>query len=462
MNTENQDTLQKFGKDFQIKCLTSILEDRRFTERIFDILLPEYFETNAQQWVIEKVKEYYVQYRDIPSATVFAIDAQKIEHPLLKQSVVDLVPSLYEHFADKDLKWVKDQFLTFCRNQAMAKAILKSVDLLKNGDFDGISATVADAQRAGMERNMGLNYKKDIERRITMVNRKCIPTRWELVNDLSDGGLGAGELGLVVAPSGAGKTWILTAIGAEAVKQGKNVLHITLELSEDYLGIRHDAYHTGIDFREVRKNEAAVRKMMETLPGTLFVKQFPTRSQTAASIRRHLEQLELLEQIKIDLLVVDYADLLRPLVLTNNSSTYLDAGNTYEELRCIAGELQIPIWSASQTNREGHESEVVGAQSVSDSYRKIMTADFIMSLARNQNDKEEEFGRIHIVKNRFGPDGFVFPCRFDASCGRINIYEKASAEGKELMEKMKANAKEQKAKEYNLWQKFQGKKGNAN
>jgi hypothetical protein len=133
--------------------------------------------------------------------------------------------------------------------------------------------------------------------------------------------------------------------------------------------------------------------------------------------------------------VVDYADLLRPFTIERGSNTYNDAGNIYEELRGILGELQVPGWSASQSNRGAHEEDIIEALDVADSYKKIMIGDFIMSLSRKMKDKADGTGRIYVMKNRFGPDGIMYPCTFDASCGKICVYDKNSVEGMAVMKK---------------------------
>ena len=148
--------------------------------------------------------------------------------------------------------------------------------------------------------------------------------------------------------------------------------------------------------------------------------------------------MQLITGVKIDLVIVDYADLLRPLMQERNSNSYNEAGNVYEELRGGAGELQLPVWTASQANRGVHEEDIIEAMGVADSYRKIMIGDFIMSLSRKKEDKMAGTGRIYIMKNRFGPDGMWYPCNFDTNIGKIDIYEKNTVEGMEVLSRVKS------------------------
>ena len=137
------------------------------------------------------------------------------------------------------------------------------------------------------------------------------------------------------------------------------------------------------------------------------------------------------------MVIVDYADLLRPFVVDRNSNSYIIGGDIYGELRGMLGELQVPGWSASQSNRSVHESDIIEAGDVSDSYQKIMIGDFIMSLSRKKEDKMAGTGRMYVMKNRFGPDGIWYPLSFDASCGKIDLYEQNSVEAKEIMSRVK-------------------------
>jgi len=231
-------------------------------------------------------------------------------------------------------------------------------------------------------------------------------------------------------------SWILTKMGVEAMKQGKNVCHFTLELNENYVGLRYDACFTGIEFQDIRKNIEIVKKKIEPIKGKLFIKYFPIKTVSAQNLKMHIERIQMITGNKIDYVVVDYADLLKPINADKNSNSYTEAGNVYEELRTMAGESQIPIISASQANRGSAHADTVQGHDVADSYRKVMIGDFVFSLSRKPDDKMSNTARIHIIKNRFGPDGKTLPTFFNASNGDIKIYEENSPQGIELKQKM--------------------------
>jgi len=230
-------------------------------------------------------------------------------------------------------------------------------------------------------------------------------------------------------------SWVLAKLGTEAMKQGKNVLHVTLELNENYVGLRYDACFTGIDFQNIRNNVDIVKQKISQVPGKLIIKYFPIKTVSAHTLKVHAERIQMLGT-KIDMMIVDYADILRPTHSDKNSNSYSEAGGIYEELRGVAGEMQIPIWTASQSNRAAMDEDIIQANNISDSYRKIMTADFVMSVSRKVNDKASNTARVHIIKNRFGPDGMTFPSRMNAGCGDIQLFAEGSREGIAAVQEM--------------------------
>ena len=444
------DNLKKFGLDFQIKCISSLVSDRTFLERIHDIIDVDTFETDAHQWIVKEIISYFNQYKDLPTLNVFKVRVETINNKVLSQSVVDNLKLIYQKMNDNDINFIKEQFLEFCKNQKLKNAIFESADLLNTGQYEKIKHVVDQAMKAGMERNIGHEYESDVEKRMSVMSRNCIKTNWQEIDSIMDGGLGPGELGIITACAGSGKSWVLSKLGAEAMKQGKNVVHFTLELNENYVGLRYDSCFTGIDFQNIRNNVDVVRQKIAEVTGKLVIKYFPIKTVSAHSLKAHVERLAVLGT-KVDMIIVDYADILRPVHSERNSNSYSEAGGIYEELRSIAGELQVPIWSASQSNRAAMDEDIIQANNIADSYRKIMTADFVMSLSRKVNDKVTNTARFHIIKNRFGPDGLTFPSKMNAGCGQIEIYSESSREGLAIQSEMMDGENQVKKMLKNKW-----------
>ena len=420
-------TLSKYGQSFQSKVVSALVTDNKFLDVISEITNPKFFENDANKWIISEIIEYHNEYRKPPTLDVFKSELSKIDNDILKKTVVEQLRHVFTNIGNVDLDYIKNEFREFCINQNLKGVILRSVDLLKAGSYDRIKDEVDAAMKVGNETNLGMDYIEDFDERTEDLKRTTVATKWNPINDLMDGGLGPGELGVVVAPSGVGKTWILTAIGAEAVRKGLSVVHYTMELSEHYVGARYDTVFTGIPSADLKVKKEEVKGKIKNLQGRLLIKYFPPKGVTVKKLQQHIEKMVTLDN-KPDVIIIDYADLL--LSHSNKSdSTYQEQGGVYIDLRGMSGELEIPVWTASQTNRSAIDSEVIEADKIADSYAKVMNADFIMSWSRKSKDKLNNTARAHVMKNRFGPDGITFPCKMDTNTGYIEVYDGTSPDG---------------------------------
>jgi len=254
------------------------------------------------------------------------------------------------------------------------------------------------------------------------------------VDEITDGGLAGGELGIVVAPSGIGKSWVLQALGANALRAGMNVMHYTLELNQAYVGLRYGAIFSKIETSMIPDKRDKVKKMIEDqCKGELLIKYYPSKAASVQTIYTHLKTVELMGHSP-DIILLDYADLLTD--TSGIGELRHQLGNIYEELRGLSGEFGIPVWTASQSNRSSLEENVIGAEKIAESYSKVMTADFVMSLSRKIEDKVANTGRIHIIKNRFGPDGLTFPTTMNTAIGQIEVYESGTSSGMTVQNRM--------------------------
>jgi replicative DNA helicase len=435
---KNLDTLQKFGTSFQTKAISCLLNSREFLEQTYDIVVPHYFDSESNKWIVDKVLWYFGQYKSAPTMDVFKQEVDKLRvDDVLRVSVVEQLKNVYKNTQAADLAYVQNEFLTFCKNQAIKNAVLRSADMLERGKYDEIKSLVDRAMRSGQERNIGHNWTEDLETRISKLARDTIATPWPCINQLIDGGLGPGELGCIIAPSGIGKSWILCALGTEALKRGKRVVHYTFELSENYVGLRYDTIITGIEPAEIKNNVDRVKREIDKIDGELIIKYFPTRSASVNHLYAHINRMTQLGYPP-DLVIVDYADLMRSTEKSN--ARHEELGFIYEELRGMLGELKIPGWTASQSQRSALQDDVVEADKIAGAYSKIFVCDVIMSASRKLADKVSDTARIHMIKNRFGADGMTFPATMDLSHGQIKIFDENSVDGIKVKGQMASGA----------------------
>ena len=425
--------LTQFGTSFQSKIIASLLSDMKFIQTISDILNPSMFDSDSNKWLVKTIKDYYYEYKKQPTLEVIKYKIDEIDNDILKVGVVDKLREVWKNVEATDLEFVQSETLDFCKNQTLKGAILDSVELLENKDYDGIKSIIDEAMKAGTTRDLGHDYIPSLDLRLEESARTTVTTPWDVINDVMDGGLGAGELGVIVAPAGIGKSWTLQALGADTVRIGKTIIHYTLELNENYVGLRYDSIFSGVTTANIKYYKDDVKSKISKLPGKLLIKYFPTKAASVQTIGAHLKQIEL-SGTKPDMVIVDYADILMP---TGNFREKRHAlGNIYEDLRGLAGELEIPIWTASQANRSALEEDVIGADKVAEDYSKVMTADFVMSMSRKVEDKIANTGRFHVIKNRFGIDGVTYPATINTNIGQVQIFEGSSQFGKDAQSKM--------------------------
>jgi replicative DNA helicase len=272
--------------------------------------------------------------------------------------------------------------------------------------------------KAGQDKDIGHEYKKDIESRYREDHRTVVPTPWAPINNLIQGGLGNGDLGLIFGNPGGGKSWTLVAIGGYAVKMGYNVLHYTLELSESYTGRRYDSFFSQIPVDTLDKHKKEIEELTPNLPGELIIREFPTGKTTTGALESHIKKVQDLD-IKPDLIIIDYIDLLT--TKKRNVDRKGEIDDIYTSIKGLARELDIPIWSVSQVNRAGAKDNIIEGDKAAGSYDKLMITDFSMSLSRKKEDKVNGTGRLHIMKNRYGMDGFTFKANVNTSTGNIEV-----------------------------------------
>jgi len=443
----------KYGKSFQEKLCMLILDDRSFADQIEEVLDVSFLELNYLKLFLNKIFAYRKKYGVHPSRdiikTILRSELDNENELTAKQTREFYVRSQVTTL--NDVEYIKDTSLDFCKKQNLKSAMVKSIGLLQNSSFDEISQVINDSLKLGMDNEEGYDYKKDFEERFKPRFRNPITSGWPLLDDLCRGGLGQKELGVVIAPTGAGKSMALVHLGTQALREGKTVVHYTLELQDTVVASRYDSCLTKIPLESLTAFKEKIYEEVQDITGRLIIKEYPTKTASTQTIRNHLEKLRM-RNTTIDMIIVDYGDLLRPVRYLKEKRNELES--IYEELRAIAAEYVCPVWTASQTNRSGLNAEVITMESISEAFNKCFVADFIFSISRTVEDKVTNTGRLFVAKNRNGPDGVVFPLFMDTSNVCIKVLEPCA--GDELVE---VSAKKQKENLVEKYKKFKKKNG---
>lgn len=417
----------KFGKPFQEKVFQSMLTDINWSAQMIEVMSPEYFDLKYLSFLCERYYAYYNKYKTFPTLTILITiikeDLSKSKDHVLRDQIIEYLHRMKTNPDVGDLQYVKDKSLEFCKRQAFRDALEQSVELIQTEKYESVLNIMKEAISVGMPNTAGHNFFDDIEARFVQINRQVCPTGLDKIDsqDILRGGLGRGELGVIAANTGVGKSHFLVAMGCAAMRAGKNVIHYTFELSEHDTGKRYDSNLCDIPSNEIisRKQEV-VDKYKKLELGRLIIKEYPTGSASVMTLRNHIEKLTL-KGFKPSLVTVDYADVMKSSKAYDSLRHELKL--IYTELRNLAVELQIPIWTASQANKDSSKSDVVGLENLGESYGKAQVADVVLSISRKPMEKSTGGGRIFVAKNRAGRDGLLFPINIDTAKSKFEILD---------------------------------------
>ena len=451
-------SFSRYGKAFQEGLVQIIYEDRPFADQITEVLDINFLELEYLRVFVEKIINYRDRYGTHPSVeAVITMLRTELDHEeeIVRKQVREYFAKITSKEAT-DINYIKEQSLDFCRKQNLKEAMMKSVGLLQSCSFDEISKTINDSLKLGSDNNFGYDYLADFEKRFIPKHRLPVTTGWKQIDDICGGGLGKSELGVVIAPTGAGKSFCLVHLGAQGLKEGKVVVHYTLELGDTIIATRYDSCLTGYPLSDIINFKDEVYEEIKDIEGKLIVKEYPTKSASTNTIKSHLNKL-IKRGIKPGMIIVDYADLLKPVVVRKEKRNELES--IYEELRGISTEFGCPIWTASQTNRSGLNAEVITMEQISEAFNKCFVADFIFSVSRTIEDKQNNQGKIFIAKNRNGPDGMIYDIFMDPSNASIKVMPKTTtASGVVPMNPVALTAPAQKNLLQNKYEKYRKRK----
>jgi len=421
-----------FDRSFQISILGLIYQNFSFLVSANAIVKPEYFEDKCLIWFFQTMANFYDDYNTKMSEVVLreeilkAVRSGRIKDNE-KDAYVEVFKKIRQRVSNED--YIRDQLVTFCRRQAVRQAIMDCAGMVNTSDdevWGRIEEKVSSACSVGVNfDDVGTQYFKEIDertrKRIWGGELPRIPVGISQLDNAIGGGLEAKQLGVWLGGTGRGKSLALAHCGKRAVVQGLKVVHITAELSAEVVASRYDASWSRVDFQELThyatQIQQKVQKEYARYGNSLIIKEYPTKQASVKDIRAYLKRLEGMDFFP-DLVIIDYGDELRP--TTSYNDEYADLGNIFSEMRGLAGELKIPIWTATQTNRGGISSEIVDIEHIGDSIKKAQVADMVIAICMTREEKNADQARLFVAKNRNGPDKVEIP--IDTAYNRMVFY----------------------------------------
>jgi replicative DNA helicase len=404
------------GFSFQQSLIKSIIENKKYGETIIDVLESRYFDNTSFKFIMENIKELFKTYNTIPN---YDTVAQKLMAEGGNDSTkhVDTLEAIKQ--LDVNTEYIQDTALNFCKQQNLKKKLKDVHNIIDNGEFESynkIEEIIQKALQIGLMNDDGTDVFEDIDLALEKDNRLPIATGIVGIDNLLDGGLGRGELGIVLAPTGTGKTTLLTKMANTAYNQGYNVLQVFFEDNPGNIKRKHYTIWSGVAPKDQPENAEEVKiKVKEAevqSKGGIKLLKLASDNVTISEIKNKVRKL-ISDGFKIDLLLIDYVDCISP-ERSINGEEWKGEGSIMRSLESMTGEFDIAIWTATQGNRESISSEVVNSDQMGGSIKKAQIAHVIVSIAKTLEQKENNLATLTLLKSRIGRDGVIFQnCKFN-------------------------------------------------
>ena len=394
--------------------LANLVLREDFARKTMPFLVDEYFQDQSDRVVFNLINDYVGKYNSFPSCEALAVDLGNKQG--LNQQLFDEASKSIQSFSVDDLtdvQWLVDSTEKWCQERAVYNAIMKSIQILDKDDRQSkgaIPQILSDALAVSFDTHIGHNFLDDAESRYEFYHRKEDRIEFNLAyfNRITKGGVPKKTLNVILAGTGVGKSLFMCHCAAGNLMDGKNVLYITMEMAEEKIAERIDANLMNVTVDELsemsfERYQKKMEKIRRKTDGKLIVKEYPTSSAGSANFRHLLNELKIKKNFVPDIVYIDYLNICNSSRIKQsanvNSYTYVKA--IAEELRGLAVEFQVPIFTATQTNRTGFTSSDVGLEDTSESFGLPATADLMFALISSEELESMNQIMVKQLKNRY-------------------------------------------------------------
>lgn len=394
--------------------LENLLYNDQFTSKVIPFLKEEYFESVEEQIAYKLISEYLQKYSSTPSKEELYLELEKSN---LNQKIFDETKRVISLFDKKDYDedWLIDNAEQFCKERAIYNALKKSISIANSDEkqYGQIISTMEEALSVSFDSSIGHRYFEDAEKRWNDYHnpQNKIPFKLKFLNKITKGGVSHKTLNVLMGGLGVGKTLVMCSLAADYLSQGKNVLYVSLEMGETgdpSISERIDANCLDLTIDElllIPKDIflSKIKKFKEKSKAELVIKEFPANSVTSLNIKSLLKELKLKNKYTPDVIFIDYLNLMASasIKLGANVNTYYYVKKVAEELRAISQETLIPVWSATQTNRDGLDNSDVDLGNTSESIGLPQTVDLFLAIMQTEDLRARGQYLFKQLKNRY-------------------------------------------------------------
>ena len=406
------------GNTFQLQLLNQIILDKDFSHSIIDVIENNYFENKYFKIITQMIREYYTKYDHTPSfETLEQITKSELQQEIASKIVLDTIKKIKDAPID-GVAFVQEKALKFCKQQELQKVMGKAQKIIDGGEFenyDALEEMVRGALQVGAKDTSSMDVFSNIDQVLDEDYRHPIPMGIPGIDRLLKGGLAKGEIGVILAPTGVGKSTILTKIANHAFNLGNNVLQIFFEDNPKVIQRKHYTLWTKVHPDELsEKRDEVIKKVKdieESMPNKLIMNKLPSDTVTMSQIKNQIRKM-VADGNKIDMVLLDYIDCVVP--DKNLGDEWKSEGSVMRAFEAMCHEMDLVGWTATQGNRSSISSEVVTTDQMGGSIKKAQVGHVIITVAKTLQQKEMKLATIAITKSRVGDDGVVFEnCKFD-------------------------------------------------
>ena len=395
--------------------LRNLLTDEKYMRKVLPFIKPDYFE-GPYRTLFKEAGKFVAKYNKLPTQESFLVELN--EHSNLSSdqftTAVDIASTLFEG-DNVDEEWLMDNTEKWCQDRAIYNAVMESITII-DGKHDTLTKNalpelLTKALGVAFDTNVGHDYIENVEERYEFYHTEedRTPFDLELFNTITKGGVPNKTLNIALAGTGVGKSLFMCHVGASALVDGKNVLYITMEMAEERIAERIDANLLNVPIDQLDKMSkdmftSKIADLARKTTGRLVVKEYPTGSAHSGHFRALLNELKLKKQFVPDIIFIDYLNIcassrMKGMGGAINSYTYIKA--IAEELRGLAVEFDVPIFSATQTTRSGYSNTDVGLEDTSESFGLPATADLMFALISTEELEQQGQIMVKQLKNRY-------------------------------------------------------------
>jgi len=426
------------------QILAGLINDEQYTRQVLPFLKEHYFGQIDQKLVFKIITQYFEKYNALPKREALSIEIEQVAGVDDKtiQSALQTVNELPTTDVDE---WLVDQTETFCQDKAIYNAIMSGIEIIeKTPDNKGqLPGLLQEALQVSFDNSIGHDFIDDADRRYEFYHQEetRVPFDLDMMNKITKGGLPTKTLNIILAGTGVGKSLFMCHCAAANITEGKNVLYITMEMAEERIAERIDANLLDVTMEDLNvlpksAYDKKMARLKERCTGKLVIKEYPTASANANHFRHLIQELRTKKNFKPDVIYIDYLNICASFRIRGgaNAGSYAIVKAIAEELRGLAVECNVPIISATQTNRQGFSSSDIGLEDTSESFGLPATADFMVALSQTEELERLNQYMVKQLKNRFADPAYHRKFVVGVDKSRMRLYDVEQSAQKEIID----------------------------